>query len=249
MNKGIRIKSFAIWKNQEKEFFKDSGMPGWHIECFSIINSSFSKQENGYMLEIHAGGIDLLDIHNNCEIIHYYLENKDYMLSKIWLHIHLVLLDNKKISKRYGNIISLNEMLDKMSISAFMILMLGTSYQKNININNSSILQAQNRYKKIVKNFLHQVILLYDISNSYTLLNFINEIVNTSSKNNVKIIEETELNNNLNTVRAINMLQSIKIKNRNHINDFYTIDSVLNTQILQSIYKSLITNIDKEYFK
>ena len=252
INKGKRIKQFTIWRNKKNSIFQEkefNGIPGWHIECFSIINSVAQTQKNNYKLEIHIGGIDLMDIHHNCEIIHHYAEYKNYKLAKIWLHINSLLVDGEKMSKRLNNIITLEEILKKINISEFMILILSTHYQKTININNSNIQLAKNRFKKIVKNFLTKIITYKKIINIYNLINYIDHIKNSNHKykENIKILEDTLLINNLNTTQAIMFLQTCNITCEQDIYNFYIIDNILNTQILCTIINSIKENLHEQY--
>ena len=246
LNNGSRIDKFAIWRNQNSGFFKDKGIPGWHIECYSIINAIFKRQDNGFLVGIHGAGNDLSDIHNPCECVHHFLDYGHYKYVRIWLHTNLVTINGKKISKRFNNCVSLDNMLDKMNISVFMILFLLTNYRKTIDINDKNIVQAQNKYNKIVKNIIIQVSKYYNIDNSYELSNKLIEIKKLS-KISYKAIENTELINNVNTLSAINRIQDIKIENQENIDELYTLDYILNTQILETLSHSILKCIDMQY--
>lgn len=89
---GSRLKEFVAWKHDKNgisSYKGNVGNPGWHIECFCIINKYF-KLNNKLNLDIHIGGSDLLDIHNNAEIIHSKIENIDCELSKLWISVGTV---------------------------------------------------------------------------------------------------------------------------------------------------------------
>ena len=252
INYGKRISNFIVWKNKQKSLFtynNQIGIPGWHIECFSIVNSVFKTQKNNYTLEIHAGGIDLMDIHNNCEILHHYLEHKNYFFSRIWLNINLLLINGLKMSKRQDNSITLSSLLLEINISIFMIMILSTHYQKQIDINENNKTQAKNRYYKIIKNLLTQIIQYKEFKNIYSLYNFLQNLKTEYSiyKKETNILQETFLTKDLNTVYAISYLQKIKINTDKDIYNFYILDKVMNTQILDTLLERIKNNIDKQY--
>ena len=81
--------------------------PGWHIEC-----SAMSTRYLGETLDIHTAGQDLMFPHHENEIaIAEALTGKP--LANYWLHSGLLLKDGKKMSAETGNIVTLQELLDR----------------------------------------------------------------------------------------------------------------------------------------
>jgi len=81
--------------------------PGWHIEC-----SAMSTKFLGETLDIHTASQDLMFPHHENEIaIAEALTGKP--LANYWLHSGLLLRDGKKMSLEAGNIVTLQDVLDK----------------------------------------------------------------------------------------------------------------------------------------
>lgn len=81
--------------------------PGWHIEC-----SAMSTRYLGETLDIHTASQDLMFPHHENEIaIAESLTGKT--LANYWLHSGLLLRNGKKMSVETGNVVILQEALDK----------------------------------------------------------------------------------------------------------------------------------------
>lgn len=70
--------------------------PGWHIEC-----SAMSAKYLGQPFDIHAGGIDLVPVHENeiaqSEAAH------GKPLANYWLHNEFLMVDGRRMGKSEGN--------------------------------------------------------------------------------------------------------------------------------------------------
>ncbi|MBT4595064.1 cysteine--tRNA ligase, partial [bacterium] len=122
---------FALWKGNSQDLFWKTpwghGRPGWHIECSAMIHK-FCKDG----LDIHAGGADLIFPHHENEIAQ---SEAAYgiPLAKTWLHNALLNIDNAKMSKSAGKIISLREMFAKHDPMSVRFYFLQHSYRTPIN--------------------------------------------------------------------------------------------------------------------
>ena len=95
------------WRNLLREAPWGKGRPGWHIEC-----STMSMKYLGETMDIHGGGKDLIFPHHENEIAQSEaLTGKQF--SNYWIHNGLVKLNGQKMSKSLGNVISIEELLDK----------------------------------------------------------------------------------------------------------------------------------------
>ena len=101
--------------------------PGWHIEC-----SAMSTRYLGETLDIHTAGQDLMFPHHENEIaIAEALTGKP--LANYWLHSGLLLRDGKKMSAEAGNVVTLQEVLDRgYSGREVRFLLLGVHYRKRL---------------------------------------------------------------------------------------------------------------------
>ncbi|WP_456385991.1 cysteine--tRNA ligase [Desulfolithobacter sp.] len=99
--------------------------PGWHIEC-----SAMSTRYLGETLDIHTASQDLIFPHHENEIaIAEALTGKP--LARYWLHSGLLLKDGRKMSAEAGNVVILDEVLERgYTGREVRFLLLGVHYRK-----------------------------------------------------------------------------------------------------------------------
>ncbi|MGL4366845.1 MAG: cysteine--tRNA ligase [Brevinemataceae bacterium] len=102
---------FVLWKKYKPEDYNSywespwgKGRPGWHTECASIVADQFPDG-----LDIHTGGVDLLFPHHTNEKAQIECLSSKPM-SKIWMHITHLLVDNQKMSKSLGNFYTFHDL-------------------------------------------------------------------------------------------------------------------------------------------
>ena len=120
---------FALWKSQKPgepawESPWGPGRPGWHIEC-----SAMSIAHLGETIDIHGGGQDLIFPHHENEIAQAESYTDRVPFARFWLHNGLLRLGEDKMSKSLGNIITVEEALNKYSPDALRLFILGTHYR------------------------------------------------------------------------------------------------------------------------
>lgn len=162
---------FVIWKKTNTGINWNSpwgkGRPGWHTECFSIINSIFKKN----IIDIHGGGFDLKFPHHENEIIqHKAIYNNN--LANYWLHNGFVMNDHNKMSKSLGNIIFAKDIIKKYGINVVKLAFLSTHYRSPIEFNEKKIINAQNEIHKI-ETFYNKIAIILQLEN----INIKNNIV------------------------------------------------------------------------
>lgn len=103
------IRDFALWKVHKESdgpVYWDSpwgkGRPGWHIEC-----SAMSIQHLGESFDIHCGGVDNIFPHHENEIAQSECYS-DRKFVNYWMHSEHLMIENNKMSKSDGNILTLN---------------------------------------------------------------------------------------------------------------------------------------------
>lgn len=120
---------FALWKAESPpdarvgavwETSLGRGRPGWHVEC-----SAMSMRYLGESFDIHCGGIDLLFPHHVNEVAQSEAVTGK-PLARFWLHSeHLADLTGEKMSKRWGNLSTVPDLLaaghDPLAIRFFLI--------------------------------------------------------------------------------------------------------------------------------
>ena len=120
---------FALWKGARPgEPSWDSpwgpGRPGWHIEC-----TSMSMTYLGESLDIHGGGQDLVFPHHENEIAQSEASTGVVPFSRYWVHNGLLRLGGDKMSKSLGNLVSVEEALQRFSPDAIRLYFLSSHYR------------------------------------------------------------------------------------------------------------------------
>ena len=104
---------WALWKNAgaRSEMIWDSpwgpGFPGWHIEC-SAMSLHFL---HGH-IDVHVGGIDLRFPHHENERAQSNAITGNESVD-LWLHGEHLLFEGRKMSKSAGNVLLLQEIIDR----------------------------------------------------------------------------------------------------------------------------------------
>lgn len=108
-------RDFVLWKawtQEDGDVFWNAeiagktikGRPGWHIEC-SAMSALLGK------IDIHGGGVDLIFPHHENEICQSQCSNRP--VPRYWTHCEHLLVDGKKMSKRFKNFYTLRDLLEK----------------------------------------------------------------------------------------------------------------------------------------
>ena len=152
---------FALWKKTDEGIKWNSpfgeGRPGWHTECCVMINSIFSSQ-NG-LIDIHGGGFDLKFPHHENEIAQSRAHNGN-RLANYWIHNGFINIDNQKMSKSLGNVLSAKEVIAKWGGMPFRLMVLNTHYRSPLSFTNETIEEATRSYSKIASTFKNLAIKL-----------------------------------------------------------------------------------------
>jgi cysteinyl-tRNA synthetase len=110
------------------------GRPGWHLEC-----SAMSQQYLGETLDLHAGGVDLIFPHHEDEIAQSEAATGRPFV-RVWLHGEFLLVEGTKMSKRYGNFLTLRDLRDDgKDPAALRFLFAGTQYRKQLNFTDAAL--------------------------------------------------------------------------------------------------------------
>ena len=140
---------FVLWKPKKEgepawcSPWSD-GRPGWHIEC-----SVMSKKYLGEMIDIHAGGEDLVFPHHENEIAQSEAANgKDF--AKYWMHNAFLNIDNKKMSKSLGNFRTVREISEQYDLQVLRFFMLSAHYRSPLNFSADLMEASKNGLDRIV---------------------------------------------------------------------------------------------------
>jgi cysteinyl-tRNA synthetase len=133
---------FALWKGAKPgepawESPWGPGRPGWHIEC-----SAMSLRHLGEQIDIHGGGNDLIFPHHENEIAQTEsMTGKSF--ARYWMHNGMLQLAGEKMSKSLGNLITIDDFLNKHSSDALRILIYSGHYRKPVVYNDETLTAAQ----------------------------------------------------------------------------------------------------------
>jgi cysteinyl-tRNA synthetase len=140
-------RDFALWKfspkDEKRQMEWDSpwgkGFPGWHIEC-----SAMSMKYLGPTIDIHAGGMDLKQIHHPNEIAQSEAATGKRFVD-YWMHVAFMLVQGEKMSKSLGNTYRVYD-LEKSGYEplALRYLYLQTHYRQEMNFTFPALEAAQN---------------------------------------------------------------------------------------------------------
>lgn len=130
-----QVADFALWKGWDEkdgEVFWETevgkGRPGWHIEC-----SAMSMKYLGKHFDIHTGGVDLIFPHHENEIAQSEAATGEKFVN-FWLHNEHLMVEGKRMGKRYGNYYTLRDLLNKgYNPIAIRYLLMATHYRQQLN--------------------------------------------------------------------------------------------------------------------
>ena len=127
---------FVLWKpSKENEPGWKSpwgrGRPGWHLEC-----SVMSEKYLGKNFDIHGGGLYLIFPHHENLIAQSCCNNTTEKCSNYWIHNGFVTINNEKMSKSLGNIVSISDAVKKYSGQVVRLALLSAHYSQPLDWNN-----------------------------------------------------------------------------------------------------------------
>ncbi len=142
---------FALWKAAKPgEPSWDSpwgeGRPGWHIEC-----SVMSQKYLGDSLDIHGGGQDLVFPHHENEIAQSEAFTGVIPFVKYWMHNGLLQLDEEKMSKSLGNLITVDEILRKNSADALRLFILSSHYRSPLSFSDEGLAAMEKGAERLTR--------------------------------------------------------------------------------------------------
>ncbi|MDD5181682.1 MAG: cysteine--tRNA ligase [Candidatus Nanoarchaeia archaeon] len=148
-----QAQDFVLWKawddNDGDVYWNTEigkGRPGWHLEC-----SAMSMKYLGETFDIHTGGIDLIFPHHENEIAQSEgATGKKFV--NFWLHNAWVLVDGKKMSKRFGNFYTPRDLFAKgYSSKALRYLLMNAQYRTELNFTETGLKDAETTVQRMIQ--------------------------------------------------------------------------------------------------
>jgi cysteinyl-tRNA synthetase len=122
------------------------GRPGWHIEC-----SAMAKAYLGEVFDIHAGGLDLIFPHHENEIAQSCCAHDSKHMAHYWLHNGFVTMNDEKMSKSLGNIISVTDAADKYRGETLRAALLSSHYRAPLDLSDDAMRDARNGLDRLYR--------------------------------------------------------------------------------------------------
>ena len=140
-------RDFALWKAMKPgepswETPWGPGRPGWHLEC-----SAMSTKYLGPTFDIHGGGVDLLFPHHENERAQSLAAGDPF--ARYWMHNGLVGMAGQKMSKSLGNVLLVDEILNKVRPQELRYYLGQAHYRSFLEYSDEALEEAAAAYQRI----------------------------------------------------------------------------------------------------
>lgn len=140
---------FVLWKpSRDDQPGWDSpwgfGRPGWHLEC-----SAMSEQHLGETIDIHGGGNDLKFPHHENEIAQSTCSHGGRLFCRYWVHNGFVELEHEKMSKSLGNVLLVQNLLQRFPGEALRLALIKGRYREPISWSDDLVQQAKSQLDRL----------------------------------------------------------------------------------------------------
>ena len=236
---------FVLWKpKKEGEPSWTSpwgeGRPGWHLEC-----SVMSKKYIGDIIDIHAGGEDLIFPHHENEIAQSEAAN-EVEFARYWMHNGFLKIDGEKMSKSLGNFFTIRDIGKKYPLHVIRFFILSAHYRSPLNFSDTLVESAKVSLDRI----LNAVSRLEDVKEAAPD----REMTEDEQKQKKQLTEyvarfEKAMEDDLNTADAISVIfELVKFTNSNVTSDSAKdlVENALGTIRQLCDVLGIITKVEKE---
>jgi cysteinyl-tRNA synthetase len=152
-------RDFALWKSARSEDEQvgavweapfGRGRPGWHLECSAMALALVGGHWGTDVLDIHAGGVDLIFPHHEDEIAQSCAYTGKELFARYWLHGEFLNIRGTKMSKRFGNITTPRDLReDGVDAGAIRLLMFQTHYRQKLDMTDEALGAAQEASRRL----------------------------------------------------------------------------------------------------
>src|SRR5689334_854114 len=152
-------RDFALWKKADGldehvgaawDAPFGRGRPGWHLECSAMALDLLKEQWGGDVLDIHAGGVDLIFPHHEDEIAQSCAFTGEEQFARYWLHGEFLTLSGTKMSKRFGNILTARDLqVEGVDAGAVRLLIFNTHYRQKLDWSDDALDAAREGSRRL----------------------------------------------------------------------------------------------------
>ncbi|MGI9041733.1 MAG: cysteine--tRNA ligase [Gemmatimonadales bacterium] len=153
------VRDFALWKapgpsDETVGAVWDApfgrGRPGWHLECSAMALHLIRERWGVEVLDIHAGGVDLIFPHHEDEIAQSCAFTGREEFARVWMHGEFLKTGGEKMSKRFGNITTPRDLReDGVDAGAIRLLMFQVHYRQQFDLTDQGLQSAQEGSRRL----------------------------------------------------------------------------------------------------
>jgi cysteinyl-tRNA synthetase len=153
------VRDFALWKAARPEDEAvgaawdapfGRGRPGWHLECSAMALELVRAHWGGEVLDIHAGGVDLIFPHHEDEIAQSCAYTGQELFARYWVHGEFLNIRGEKMSKRFGNITTARDLRqDGVDAGAIRLLMCQVHYRQRLDLTDEALASAREGSRRL----------------------------------------------------------------------------------------------------
>ncbi len=150
---------FVLWKAARPEDERvgaawdapfGRGRPGWHLECSAMALELIGQRFGARVLDIHAGGVDLIFPHHEDEIAQSCSYTGEPLFARYWVHGEFLNVRGAKMSKRFGNITTARDLqADGVDPGAIRLLMFQTHYRQPFDLTDDGLEAAREGSRRL----------------------------------------------------------------------------------------------------
>ena len=152
-------RDFVLWKSAKPEDEAvgaawdapfGRGRPGWHLECSAMALDLIGKKWGTDVLDIHAGGVDLIFPHHEDEIAQSCAHTGKPDFARYWMHGEFLTMSGTKMSKRFGNILTARDLKEQgIDAAAVRLLFFQTHYRQPFDFTDEALAAAGTALRRL----------------------------------------------------------------------------------------------------
>ena len=126
------------------------GRPGWHLECSAMALDILGRTWNEAVLDIHAGGVDLIFPHHEDEIAQSCAHTGEELFARVWMHGEFMTMSGTKMSKRFGNFLTARDLREEgVDAGTVRLLVFNTHYRQPLDWSDESLAHAREGSRRL----------------------------------------------------------------------------------------------------
>lgn len=146
--KGVRPEDEAAGAAWDAPFGR--GRPGWHLECSAMALDLLGRTWGGDVLDIHAGGVDLIFPHHEDEIAQSCAHTGRAEFARVWMHGEFLTMSGTKMSKRFGNFLTARDLREEgVDAGTVRLLIFNTHYRQTLDWSDESLGHAREGSRRL----------------------------------------------------------------------------------------------------